>query len=102
MGGLRILSEDAGFVLRRGWRDSAEGSRNGVLVVVPASEQPTPATLDRLPRHRTFRKIRKPSYGALAVVLKGARLANKTDFQSFTAPSIHSIRWLISKGFLSR
>jgi hypothetical protein len=48
MGGLGILSQDAGLVLRRGWRDSAEGSRNGVLLVVPASEQPTPATLDRL------------------------------------------------------
>ena len=32
----------------RGWRDGAEGRRDGVLVVLPASEQPTPAILDRL------------------------------------------------------
>ena len=48
IGGLEVLSEDGGLVFCRGWRDSAEGERNGVLVVLPASEQPTPATLDRL------------------------------------------------------
>jgi PAS domain S-box-containing protein len=44
----RVLSEDGGLVLCRGWRGSVEGSSNGALAVFPASAQPTPATLDRL------------------------------------------------------
>ena len=49
MGGLQILSEDGGLVFGRGWREGAGGERKSVLLVVlPASEQPTPATLDRL------------------------------------------------------
>ena len=45
---LEILSEDSGLVLGRGRRDGAEGQRSDVLVVLPASEQPNSATLDRL------------------------------------------------------
>jgi PAS domain S-box-containing protein len=45
---LEVLSEHSGLVFCRGWRDSAEGNRNGVLVVLPGSEQPTSATLNRL------------------------------------------------------
>jgi predicted ATPase len=48
MSGLRVLWEDGGLAFCRGWRDSAEAGRYGVLVVLPVSEQPTPATLDRL------------------------------------------------------
>src|SRR5271154_4725206 len=48
IGGLQVLREDGGFAFCRGWRNSAEGRRNNVLVVLPASDQPTPATLDRL------------------------------------------------------
>jgi PAS domain S-box-containing protein len=47
-GDLQVLGEDGGFVFCRGWRDSAEGGRDGVLVVLPSSEQPTPAVVDRL------------------------------------------------------
>ena len=47
IGGLQVLSEDGGVILCRGWRDTAEGRRE-VLVVFPASEPPAPATLDRL------------------------------------------------------
>ena len=48
VGGLEVLSEDGNLVFCRGWRDITEGKRDDVLVVLPASEQPTPATLDRL------------------------------------------------------
>src|SRR5206468_9452675 len=48
IGGLQVLWEDGGLAFCRGWRHIAEGERNGVLVVLPTSEQPTPATLDRL------------------------------------------------------
>ena len=48
IGGLQVLSEDGGLAFCRGWRDTAQGRRSRVLVVLPASEQPTPATLDRL------------------------------------------------------
>ena len=55
MGGLDILSEDGGLVLGRGWREGAEGGRKGILIVLPASEQPTPATLDRLAHEYTLK-----------------------------------------------
>ena len=48
IGGLQVLSEDGGHAFCRGWRDTAQGGRSRVLVVLPASEQPTRATLDRL------------------------------------------------------
>ena len=50
-----ILSEDGGLVFCRGWRDGPEGGRKDVLVVLPASEQPTPATLDRLAHEYSFK-----------------------------------------------
>jgi PAS domain S-box-containing protein len=55
MGGLEILSEDGGLVFCRGWREGAEGRRSGILALLPASEQPTPATLDRLAHEYSFR-----------------------------------------------
>ena len=48
IGGPLVLREDGGLAFCRGWRGAAEGSRNGVLVLLPASEQPTRAALDRL------------------------------------------------------
>jgi serine/threonine protein kinase len=50
-----ILSEDSEFVFARGWRDGTEAKRDGVLVAFPASEQPAPATLDRLAHEYSFR-----------------------------------------------
>ncbi|HTV28988.1 MAG TPA: AAA family ATPase [Xanthobacteraceae bacterium] len=44
---LQVLSEDGELVFCRGWRDSAEGSKDA-LAVFPISAQPRPATLDRL------------------------------------------------------
>ncbi len=55
MGGLEILSEDGGLVFGRGWREGAGGGREDVLIVLPASEQPTPATLDRLAHEYSFK-----------------------------------------------
>ena len=48
MGGVQVLSEDGGLLLGRGRREGAGGERKDVLIVLPSSEQPTPATLDRL------------------------------------------------------
>jgi PAS domain S-box-containing protein len=50
---LEVLSEDG--VLSRGWRESAGGGRIGVLVRLPASEQPAPTTLDRLAHEYSFK-----------------------------------------------
>ncbi len=50
-----MLTEDSSLVFCRGWRDSAEGRRNSVLVVLPASEQPIRATLDRLTHEYSLR-----------------------------------------------
>jgi hypothetical protein len=47
IGGLQVLSEDGGLAFCRGWRDATEGRRR-VLAVLSASEQPTPAILDRV------------------------------------------------------
>ena len=55
MGGLGILSEDGGLVLRRGWREGAGGERKDVLVVLSASEQPAQAALDRLAHEYSFK-----------------------------------------------
>jgi PAS domain S-box-containing protein len=55
VGGLQVLREDSGLVFCRGWRDSTEGGRSSVLVVLPASEEPTPATLDRLAHEYSLR-----------------------------------------------
>ena len=44
----RVLWEDGDRVFCRGRRRSADGDRDAVLVVLPAAEHPTPASLDRL------------------------------------------------------
>jgi PAS domain S-box-containing protein len=53
--GLKILSEDSGLVFGRGWREGAGGERQDVLIVLPASEQPTPTTLNRIAREYSFK-----------------------------------------------
>jgi serine/threonine protein kinase len=55
MGGLEVLSEEGGLVLGRGWREGTGGGRQDVLIVLPATEQPTPATLDRLAHEHSFK-----------------------------------------------
>ena len=55
IGGLQVLSEDSGLAFCRGWRDSTEGGHSGVLVVLPTSEQPIPATVDRLVHEYSFK-----------------------------------------------
>src|SRR3984957_10738902 len=55
MGSLEVLSEDGGVVLRRGVHESAGGGRKDVLIVLPTSEQPIPAILDRLAHAYSFR-----------------------------------------------
>ena len=46
--GLQILWEDGERVFCRGWRLGADDSRCAVLVVLPAAEHPSPASLARL------------------------------------------------------
>ncbi|QEX19501.1 signal transduction histidine kinase [Hypericibacter terrae] len=45
---LQVLGEDGERVLCRAWREADQGDGTTVLAVVPASEHPTPAFLDRL------------------------------------------------------
>jgi hypothetical protein len=45
---LRAAWEDGDRIFRRGWRDGADGNRNTVLVVVPAADQPSSDSLNRL------------------------------------------------------
>jgi PAS domain S-box-containing protein len=44
----RVLWEDGDRIFCRGHRGSADGGRDTVLAVLPATEHPTPASLDRL------------------------------------------------------
>src|ERR1700757_1826184 len=44
----RVLWEDGDRIFCQGHRRSADGDRDTVLAVLPATEHPTPATLDRL------------------------------------------------------
>jgi PAS domain S-box-containing protein len=53
--GLRVVWEDGGLAFCRGWSDDAEGRHNGVLVALPASEQPATALLDRLAHEYSLR-----------------------------------------------
>ena len=69
VGGLEVLSEDGGVVLCRGWRDSADRTRAGVLVVLPASEQPTPAILDRLSHEYSFKDELDATWAVLPLEL---------------------------------
>src|ERR1700716_3194318 len=46
--GLRLVWEDGDRVFCRGWRDGADDDRSTVLVVLPAAEHPTSASLNRL------------------------------------------------------
>jgi serine/threonine protein kinase len=44
----QILSEDGERTLCRAWRLGVDGTRESVLVVLPAAEHPSPSSLDRL------------------------------------------------------
>jgi PAS domain S-box-containing protein len=54
-GRLQILWNDGGLAFCRGSRDNAEGGRESALIILPASEQPTPAILDRLAHEYSFK-----------------------------------------------
>ena len=55
LGAFQILSEDGGVVFGRTQREGNGEGRKDVLIVLPASEQPPPATLDRLAHEYSFR-----------------------------------------------
>src|SRR5215472_1238132 len=44
----QVLWEDGERVFRRGWRPGADGSQSAVLIVLPATDQPSRSSLDRL------------------------------------------------------
>jgi hypothetical protein len=46
--GFQVLWQDGERVFCRGWRLDADGNSNAVLAVLPATEHPTPSSLDRL------------------------------------------------------
>jgi predicted ATPase len=47
-GSSEVLWEDGERIFRRGWRIGDDGNRSAVLVVLPAAEHPSRASLDRL------------------------------------------------------
>ena len=76
-GHLQVLWEDSECVFCRGWWLDADGNRSTVLVVLPASEHPAPATLDRLTHeYRLEGRIGRSLGGAAAGAWPGARPAH--------------------------
>src|SRR5262249_37969633 len=45
---IEALREDDAFILYRTWHEGSDGTRQGVLVLVPATERPPPTVLNRL------------------------------------------------------
>ena len=64
IGGLEILAEDGGRAFGRGWRDGLGDGRKDVLIVLPASEQPTSTTLNRLTHEYSFKDELDSSWAA--------------------------------------
>jgi PAS domain S-box-containing protein len=62
--------EDGELLFRRGWRENTDGSRQSVLVVQPATEHPTRASLDRLAHEYTLRDKLDPEWAVRPLVLK--------------------------------
>jgi PAS domain S-box-containing protein len=71
--GLEVLSEENGLAFCRGWRDGAEGKRDGVLVAFATSVQPTPAALDRLTREYSFKNELDSSWSVRPLELNRER-----------------------------
>jgi PAS domain S-box-containing protein len=55
-GGSEILWEDGERIVRRGWRRDDHGKRHAVLIVLPAADRPTRASLDRLAHEYELRE----------------------------------------------
>jgi hypothetical protein len=47
-GGSEVLWQDGERIFRRGWRLNDNGNRLAVLIVLPAADQPSRSSLDRL------------------------------------------------------
>ena len=63
--GLEVLSGHGGLAFCRLWPDSAEDGRNGVLVALPVSEQPSPLALRRLAHEYALRNELDGSWAVL-------------------------------------
>ena len=73
----QVLWEDGDRVFRRGWRLGDDGERNAVLVVAPATEHPSPSTLERLAHEYELRDALDAAWAArpLALSREGGRTA---------------------------
>jgi hypothetical protein len=67
--GLRVVWEDGERVFYRGWRNGADGSRDPILVVLPAVEHPTSGSLDRLTHEYGLRDDLDDAWAARPVAL---------------------------------
>src|SRR5262249_16419466 len=63
-GGCQVLWEDDERVFRRGWRLDDNGKRRAVLIVLPAAEHPSRASLDRLTHEYELRDELDGSWAA--------------------------------------
>src|SRR4030095_14239169 len=72
-GPIEVLRADGGFVLYRTWQETADGTRQQVLVLLPATEQPAPALLNRLTHEYELRDQLEDSWAVLPLKLARER-----------------------------
>src|SRR5882757_10803738 len=66
---LRLAWDDGDRIFFRGWRDGVDGDRDSVLVVLPAAEQPTSDSLNRLTHEYGLREELDDAWAARPVAL---------------------------------
>jgi PAS domain S-box-containing protein len=72
-GPIEVLRADGGFVLYRTWQETADGTRQQVLVLLPATEQPAPALLNRLTHEYELRDQLEDSWAVRPLKLARER-----------------------------
>src|SRR5262252_588047 len=74
-GGSQVLWEDGERVFRRGWQLDNHGKRRAVLLVMPAADQPSRSSLDRLAHEYELKDELDDAWAVrpLELVLDGAR-----------------------------
>jgi predicted ATPase/signal transduction histidine kinase len=79
---LEVFRQDGEFVLYRTWRERADGDRQAVLTLLPATEQPTPGSLNRLTHEYELRDYLDDSWAVrpLELVRERGRIYLVLDY----------------------
>jgi PAS domain S-box-containing protein len=86
-----VLWEDGERVFCRGWRDGADGTRKGVLVVLPTAEQPTPLSLNRLAHEYSLKDALDGAWAARPLELVRERARTMLVLEDSGGEPLHRI-----------